>query len=145
MAQSLVDGRTRLHGSCWFTGSERSRHHSTQHAAAWFALSVSACCFHYRRQQPKRQEGASLLCDRKLWCTTLLQAWGVPRPGGLLVSGPPGSGKSALVAAAAAALQRHPQCLTYPVVVRCREITAEGPTHVQALISAKVRVGCEAL
>ncbi len=68
-----------------------------------------------------------------------LQSWGVPRPGGLLVSGPTGCGKTALLSAAAKALQRHPQCLTYPVVVRCREVASEGAGHAQAHISAKVR------
>lgn len=67
-----------------------------------------------------------------------LQSWGVPRPGGLLVSGPAGSGKSALMAAAARALQRHPQCLAHSVVVSCREVGAEGAGHAQALLSAKV-------
>ncbi len=71
-------------------------------------------------------------------CWLLPQSWGVPKPGGLLVSGPAGSGKSALVDAMGQALQRHQQCLAYPVMVRCREITIEGPGHAQALISAKV-------
>lgn len=72
----------------------------------------------------------------------LLQSWGVPRPGGLLVSGPAGSGKSALLAAAARALRAHPQCLTHTVVVRCREVGPEGAGHAQALVSAKVRQQC---
>lgn len=80
----------------------------------------------------------SAQAKKRLHVGLLLQAWGVPRPGGLLVSGPAGSGKSALVAAAGQALELHPQCLTHTVMVKCREMTWEGGSHAQALISAKV-------
>ncbi|PRW56943.1 peroxisome biogenesis 1 isoform X1 [Chlorella sorokiniana] len=70
---------------------------------------------------------------------SLLQSWGAPRPGGLLVCGPAGSGKSALLAGAAAALQAHPECLTYCVTVSCREISAEAASQAQAQILPKVR------
>ena len=72
---------------------------------------------------------------------SLLQSWGAPRTGGLLVCGPAGSGKSALLAAAADMLQRHPQCLTYRVTLSCRDISAEGASQVQAQILPKVRSG----
>lgn len=52
--------------------------------------------------------------------------------------GPAGSGKSALLAGAAAALQAHPECLTYCVTVSCREISAEGASQAQAQILPKV-------
>jgi DNA replication protein DnaC len=69
---------------------------------------------------------------------SLLQSWGAPRPGGLLVCGPAGSGKSAVLAAAASALRRHPECLTYTVTLSCREVSAEGASQAQAQILPKV-------
>ena len=69
---------------------------------------------------------------------SLLQSWGAPRPGGLLVCGPAGSGKSAVLSAAARALQRHPECLTYTVTLSCREVSAEGASQAQAQILPKV-------
>eukprot|EP00887_Chlorella_sp_A99_P002124 scaffold21.g2124.t1 len=71
---------------------------------------------------------------------SLLQSWGVPKPGGLLVAGPPGSGKSALAALLAAALRRHPQCLTHTVVVSCRELAAEGAHHAQTHLIPKASI-----
>ncbi|KAL4452226.1 hypothetical protein ABPG75_007888 [Micractinium tetrahymenae] len=70
---------------------------------------------------------------------SLLQSWGAPRPGGLLVCGPAGSGKSGLLVAAAAALRQHPECLTYTVTVSCRDISAEGASQAQAQILPKVQ------
>lgn len=85
---------------------------------------------------------AGALCPaRNLTSTCLplhLQSWGAPRPGGLLVCGPAGSGKSALLAAAAAALQQHPECLTYTVTISCRDISAESARQAQAQILPKV-------
>ena len=72
---------------------------------------------------------------------SLLHAWGTPRPGGLLITGPQGSGKSALVAAVGAALQAHPECLTHVVVVNCRELQAEGTAQARALISPQASSG----
>jgi hypothetical protein len=69
---------------------------------------------------------------------SLLQSWGVPRPGGLLVCGPAGSGKTALLAATAAVLGAHPECLTYTVTLSCRELSAEGAQQAQAQILPKV-------
>ncbi len=71
----------------------------------------------------------------------VLQTWGAPRPGGLLVCGPAGSGKSALLASAAAALRQHPECLTYTVTVSCRDISAESAGQAQAQIMPKARRG----
>ncbi len=68
-----------------------------------------------------------------------LQAWGAPRPGGVLLAGAPGSGKSALVGALAAALAAHPDCLPALEVVRCREVGGgdEGGDAVRAALAPR--------
>ncbi|CAK0784927.1 hypothetical protein CVIRNUC_008132 [Coccomyxa viridis] len=55
----------------------------------------------------------------------LLAALDGPAPGGLLVCGPPGSGKSGLVAAVAHALSQDTMCRTHVVWIRCGEIETE--------------------
>jgi SpoVK/Ycf46/Vps4 family AAA+-type ATPase len=68
---------------------------------------------------------------------SVLQAWGAPRPGGVLVAGAPGSGKTALVRGLVAALGSHPQCLPTVQVVSCRELGAEGGAAARAALAPR--------
>ena len=90
-------------------------------------------------QQPAEEALRHLLPVLATEPRSLLQSWGVPKPGGMLVSGPPGSGKSALAAVLGSVLLRHQECLTYTVVVSCRELTAEGTPQARAQLIPKAR------
>jgi SpoVK/Ycf46/Vps4 family AAA+-type ATPase len=56
---------------------------------------------------------------------TVLQSWGAPRPGSVLLSGPAGSGKSSLLRMLSSTLATHHQTLAEIHVVPCREIHSE--------------------
>jgi peroxin-1 len=56
---------------------------------------------------------------------SVLQSWGAPRPGSVLLSGPAGSGKSSLLRMLSSTLAAHPQTLAEVHVVPCREIHSE--------------------
>lgn len=56
---------------------------------------------------------------------SVLQSWGAPRPGSVLLSGPAGSGKSSLLLMLSSTLAAHRQTLAEVHVVPCREIHSE--------------------
>ncbi|KAL4538628.1 hypothetical protein Ndes2526B_g03078 [Nannochloris sp. 'desiccata'] len=56
---------------------------------------------------------------------SVLQSWGAPRPGSVLLSGPAGSGKSSLLRMLSSTLSSHRQTLAEVHVVPCREIHSE--------------------
>ena len=56
---------------------------------------------------------------------SVLQSWGAPRPGSVLLSGPAGSGKSSLLRMLSSTLAAHRQTLAEVHIVSCREIHSE--------------------
>ena len=67
---------------------------------------------------------------------SVLQTWGAPRPGSVLVAGPPGTGKSSLLRLLCSVLSSHPHTLADIYTVPCREIHSESDA--EKLISRAV-------
>ena len=63
-----------------------------------------------------------------------------PKPGGLLVCGPAGSGKSALTGALGALLAGHPDCQAHFVQVNCQEIETDTLNNALEQLEAKVSI-----
>jgi hypothetical protein len=57
----------------------------------------------------------------------------VPPPGGILVSGGRGAGKTALLERCAAALGEHPACMCHVSRMACREMAGDKPKKVRVL------------
>lgn len=71
----------------------------------------------------------------------LRQAWWklrAPAPGGLLICGPSGSGKSALTAMLSHVLESHPQCRVHVVHIDCQAVEtntlATAKDHLEAQV-----------
>ena len=59
-------------------------------------------------------------------------------PGGLLLSGPKGSGKTTTLRALSALLQLSPECLTATIWVACRSLAGETVVTLQQRLLQKV-------
>ncbi|BDA47966.1 probable peroxisome biogenesis factor 1 [Coccomyxa sp. Obi] len=75
----------------------------------------------------------------------LLWTADAPPPGGLLVCGPAGSGKTALVRACAQALGRHPLCRTHVVWVNCRDVETETLAKAKSCLLPLLREAAECM
>ena len=67
-----------------------------------------------------------------------LQELGCPCPGGLLISGPPGCGKTGLAELVAHTLQHHPQSLTHTVIINCQDAASDNPANIMKYLIPKV-------
>ena len=70
---------------------------------------------------------------------SVLQHWGCPRPGSVLLCGPAGSGKTSLLESLCSVLETHPQTVVDVHVLSCREIFSEADAEkriTQAVASA---------
>jgi len=63
---------------------------------------------------------------------------GTPTPGGLLLSGPAGCGKTGLAHLVATILQHHPQTLTHIVTVNCQDVANDSPPNIMKHLIPKV-------
>ena len=68
---------------------------------------------------------------------SILQAWGAPRPGSVMVAGPAGSGKTFLMRTLCHALAAHPDILASIHVVPCREVGDQDAEKVIAQAVAR--------
>ncbi|KAK9907564.1 hypothetical protein WJX75_006024 [Coccomyxa subellipsoidea] len=75
----------------------------------------------------------------------MLWAAKAPPPGGLLVCGPAGSGKTALIRKCAQALERHPLCRTHVVWVNCREVETSTLAKAKACLLPLLREAAECM
>lgn len=73
----------------------------------------------------KGEHSSGKLTDKLRQCRKLWWKLQAPAPGGLLVCGPEGSGKSALVALMGQILANHPVCETHVIHIDCRGIETE--------------------
>jgi len=65
-----------------------------------------------------------------------LKSLGTPAPGGVLIHGPPGMGRTALALGIATALSSDPECCCYAATVSCAELAGEDPDTQHAAIEA---------
>ena len=65
---------------------------------------------------------------------------GTACPGGLLLSGPAGCGKTGLAQLLAATLLQHPQTLTHTVTVNCQDLANDSPANIIKVLVPKVSV-----
>ena len=65
-----------------------------------------------------------------------LKALGTPAPGGVLIHGAPGMGRTALALGIAAALASSPDCCCYTATVSCAELAGEDPDTQHAALEA---------
>lgn len=71
---------------------------------------------------------------------SMMYSWNAPHPGGVLISGPAGSGKAALVEALAATLHHRVDCLTHTVRIDCRSVVGgEGPQQIKLQVIPYLR------
>ncbi|KXZ55626.1 hypothetical protein GPECTOR_2g1176 [Gonium pectorale] len=76
------------------------------------------------------------------WVSAAVARAGLPRCGGVLVTGPPGSGRSPLLSALGDAAERHPWLQAHVLHVRCAQLAGGTPG---AATSALASVAAEAL
>ncbi|KAL0051151.1 hypothetical protein WJX82_002808 [Trebouxia sp. C0006] len=78
-------------------------------------------------------------------CRAVLQQMGTPTPGGLLLSGPAGCGKTGLAHLVATILQHHPQTLTHIVTVNCQDVANDSPPNMMKHLIPKIQEAMECM
>ena len=64
----------------------------------------------------------------------ILQSWGAPRVGGVLLEGPAGSGKSSLLQSISTLMYHHRDCLSHTVIIKCSSF--DTPNEAKESITA---------
>lgn len=67
---------------------------------------------------------------------SIMQSWGAPRPGSVLLEGTPGSGKSTLMHAISVVVSTYPECLAHVEFLCCRDVQndKEGKEKIEKCI-----------
>ena len=111
---------------------QHTAHHYLVSSTCWWALPKASDTLDPRlicnlAADVQSHEAPSSRSEKPLpGCRRALLEAGAPLPGGLLLCGPPGCGKSSLLRLVGDALRTQTDCQAHVVFISCRTVTADG-------------------